>query len=234
MRHALLLLAFATPTSAAELLIACASDLAPAQPALTAAFRQATGHTIRFTTGSSGMLARQIANGAPFDLFLSANRAYIDSLASQSAVRPDSIRLYAKGRLALYPQKTLNELRDPKIRHIAIPNPKHAPYGVAAQQALEKAGLWKLLEPKIVYAENVRQALQYAESGNADAVLTSHTLLQGKGALLPENLHQPILQAAAITTATRQQTLAARFLDFLTSAPGAAILRQNGLTAPVP
>ncbi|MFN7938812.1 MAG: molybdate ABC transporter substrate-binding protein [Bryobacteraceae bacterium] len=233
MRLAFLLLAFIPPaSSAAELLIACASDLAPTQPALAKAFLQSTGHSVRFTTGASGMLARQIENGAPFDLFLSANRAYIDDLARHSAIRSNSIRIYAIGRLALYPQKSLEDLRDPKIRHIAIPNPKHAPYGVAAQQALEKAGLWKLLQPKIVYAENVRQALQYAESGNADAVLTSHTLLQNKGTLLPESLHAPIIQAAAITANTRQPALATRFLDFLITGPGAAILRQNGLSPP--
>lgn len=229
MRHLFLLCALLSTAHAAELLIACASDLAPAQSALADAFRKSTGAKVRFVTGSSGMLARQIANGAPFDLFLSANRAYIDDLVRESAVRPGSVRVYGKGRIALWPQKSLDELRRPAIRHIAIPNPKHAPYGVAARQALEKAGLWQTLEPKIVYGENVRQALQYAESGNADAVITSWTLLQARGTLLPESLHQPIVQAGAVTSVTTQSTLAARFLQFLTDGEGVSILARFGL-----
>jgi len=229
MRHLFLLCALLCHAQAAELLIACASDLAPAQTALAAAYLQSTGTKIRFVTGSSGMLARQIANGAPFDLLLSANRAYIDDLVRESAVRSDSIRVYGKGRIALWPLKSLDELRRPEIRHIAIPNPKHAPYGVAARQALEKAGLWKTLEGKIVYGENVRQALQYAESGNADAVITSWTLLQGRGTLLAESLHQPIIQAGAVTSVTSQPMLAARFLQFLTDGEGVPILARFGL-----
>jgi molybdate transport system substrate-binding protein len=229
MRHLFLLCALLIPAHAAELLIACASDLAPAQAELAAAFRNSTGHTVRFVTGSSGILARQIAGGAPFDVYLSANRAYVDDLARQSAIHPDSIRVYGRGLLAIWPQKSLEALKDAAIRHIAIPNPKHAPYGIAARQALEKAGLWKALERKIVYGENVRQALQYAESGNADAVITSWTLLQGKGTLLPESLHEPILQAGAITRSTHQRALAARFLNFLTDGGGAPILRKFGL-----
>lgn len=231
MRHLLALccLALAPSATPAELLVACASDLAPAQTELAAAFRQSTGHSIRFVTGSSGMLARQVANGAPFDVFLSANRSYVDDLLKQSAIVPDSLKLYGKGRIAIWPQTTIEALRRPEVKHIAIPNPKHAPYGIAARQALEKSGLWKALERKIVYGENVRQAMQYAESGNADAVLTSWTLLQGRGTLLPESLHDPITQAGGIVAASTQRTLAARFLAFLTDGDGVPILRKFGL-----
>ncbi|MBL8173947.1 MAG: molybdate ABC transporter substrate-binding protein [Bryobacterales bacterium] len=231
MRHFVLsgALFAAIPCFSAELLVACASDLAPAQTALAAAFERATGQRVRFVSGSSGTLARQIANGAPFDVFLSANRGYVEDLVREAAVRAGSVRIYGKGRLALWPQKSLEELRGAGIRQIAIPNPKHAPYGVAARQALEKAGLWKELESKIVYGENVRQALQYADSGNADAVLTSWTLLQGRGVLLNESLHQPIHQAGAITTATKHPQLAALFLRFLVEGEGVGVLAKFGL-----
>lgn len=217
------------PSTSAEIIVATASDLAPAQQELAAAFQQSTGNSVRFVTGSSGMLARQVATGAPFDIFLSANRMYVDDLVEQGAIVKDSVRVYGKGRLGLWPLHSLEELRGASIKHIAIANPKHAPYGVAARQALETAGLWKAVEHKIVYGENVRQAMQYAESGNADAAITSWTLLQGRGTLLDEKLHEPIAQAGGIVATSKKRELAARFLRFLTDGEGVAVLRKFGL-----
>lgn len=215
------------PVSAAELIIAAASDLAPLAPKLEKAWPE----KIRFTLASSGSLKQQIENGAPFDVFLSANEQYVTDLAAAGQVTDATV--YAIGRIALWsPNGSVSSLADLKskaVTHLAIPNPQHAPYGVAARQALESQGVWKSVEPKIVYGENVRQALQFAESGNVDAVITSWTLLIGKGKLLPAEWHSPIRQTGALVKSSAQAEAARRFLKFLTGPEAQKILRDGGL-----
>ncbi len=210
---------------AEELLIAAASDLAPIAPKLEKAYQE----KIRFTLASSGLLKQQIENGAPFDVFLSANEQYVRDLGSLVT----DVTVYAIGRIALWsPNGSVTSFADLKkssVTHIAIPNPQHAPYGLAAKQALESQGVWKDVEPKIVYGENVRQALQFAESGNVDAVITSWTLLIGKGILLPAEWHSPIRQTGAVVKSSQQAEGARRFLKFLTGAEAQKILKDGGL-----
>lgn len=215
------------PLEAQDLLIAAASDLAPIVPNLERAYKE----KIRFTLGSSGSLKQQIENGAPFDVFLSANESYVKELAAAGLVT--DVQVYAIGRIALWsPNGSVANLADLKkngVTHLSIPNPQHAPYGVAAKEALESQHLWKEVEPKIVYGENVRQALQFAESGNVEAVITSWTLLIGKGTLLPAEWHSPIRQTGAIVKSSSQQDAARRFLKFLMGAEAQKILRDSGL-----
>ena len=210
---------------ATDLLIAAASDLAPIAPKLEKAYQE----KIRFTLASSGSLKQQIENGAPFDVFLSASEMYVLGLGDLVTDRT----VYANGRIALWSPNgsvtSLADLRKTTVTHLAIPNPQHAPYGVAAKEALESQRVWKDVEPKIVYGENVRQALQFAESGNVDAVITSWTLLIGKGTLLPAEWHSPIRQTGAVVKASRQPDAARRFLKFLTSAEAQKILKEGGL-----
>jgi molybdate transport system substrate-binding protein len=214
-------------TRAADLIVAAASDLAPLTPKLERAYKE----KIRFTLASSGSLKQQIENGAPFDVFLSANEQYVKDLAVAGLVTDATI--YATGRIALWsPNGSVSSLADLKkksVTHIAIPNPQHAPYGVAARQALESQGVWKDVEPKIVYGENVRQALQFAESGNVEAVITSWTLLIGKGTLLPAEWHSPIRQTGAVVKSSNQPDAARRFLKFLLSPEIQKILNDGGL-----
>jgi molybdate transport system substrate-binding protein len=209
----------------ADLLIGAASDLAPIAPRLEKAYAA----KVRFTLGSSGSLKQQIENGAPFDVFLSANETYVRDLGDLVT----DATVYAIGRIALWSPNgsvaSLADLKKSTVVHLSIPNPQHAPYGVAAKEALESRGLWKEVEPKIVYGENVRQALQFAESGNVDAVITSWTLLIGKGTLLPAEWHSPIRQTAAILKSSGQKEDARRFLKFLLSAEGQKILNEGGL-----
>jgi molybdate transport system substrate-binding protein len=210
---------------AGDLLIAAASDLAPIAPKLEKAYKE----KIRFTLASSGSLKQQIENGAPFDVFLSASEKYVLDLGELVTDRT----VYATGRIALWSPNgsvtSLADLRKSSVVHLAIPNPQHAPYGVAAKEALESQRVWKDVEPKIVYGENVRQALQFAESGNVDAVITSWTLLIGKGTLLPAEWHSPIRQTGAVVKATSQPDAARRFLKFLLSAEAQTILKEGGL-----
>jgi molybdate transport system substrate-binding protein len=210
---------------AGDLLIAAASDLAPIVPKLEKAYKE----KIRFTLASSGSLKQQIENGAPFDVLLSASEKYVLDLGDLVTDRT----VYATGRIALWSPNgsvtSLADLRKSSVVHLAIPNPQHAPYGVAAKEALESQRVWKDVEPKIVYGENVRQALQFAESGNVDAVITSWTLLIGKGTLLPAEWHSPIRQTGAVVKATSQPDAARRFLKFLTGAEARKILKDGGL-----
>ncbi len=169
-----------SPPEPEPLRIAAASDLQTALPILAARFRQDTGLRIEPTFGSSGQLAQQIEQGAPFDVFLAANREYVENLARKGAIDPDSVKPYAQGTLVLAVHQDvgkwlteLSDLRKPAIKKVAIANPEFAPYGRAARQALESAGLWDELQPKLAQAESVRQALQFVESGNAEVGLVS-------------------------------------------------------------
>jgi molybdate transport system substrate-binding protein len=224
---------------AEELTVAGAADLAPLEKSLRAAFERATGVRLILTLASSGMLARQIEQGAPYDVYLSANQKFVDDLARSGHIRQDSVRVYAHGRLGLWSRsgsiRTLQDLMRPEVLHVAIANPTHAPYGMAARDLLQSQGIWETVRRKLVYGENVRQAYEYAASGNADAAITSWTLLHDKqGILLPEGWHKPIRQAGGIVAATPRRDAAQRFLDFLGSEEGWRLLQQGGLFPPTP
>lgn len=183
------------------------------------------------------MLAHQIENGAPFDVFLSANESFVNDLAHTGRLLPDTVRPYATGRLGLWSAagnvRTVQDFLKADIRHIAIPNPRHAPYGMAAEQMLRKLGLWQKLESKLVLGENVRQSFEYARTGNADAVITSWTLLLDKGGvLLPDTLHAPIRQSGGVVRGSASEKAARAFLDFLTRPEGQRLLARFGLFAP--
>jgi molybdate transport system substrate-binding protein len=220
--------------SAQSLTIAAAADLAPLETDLTEAFQRVSSTAVRFSFGSSGQLARQIGNGAPYDVYLSANESFVRELEQAGKLVAGSVRVYATGRLGLWSAggdtRTLKDLTRATVRHIAIANPAHAPYGAAAEQALRHAGLWDQLQPKLVYAENVRQAFEYARTRNADAVITSWTLVHASGGtLLDASSHAPIRQAGAIVKGTPNEQAARAFLKLLESPAGRAILARHGL-----
>lgn len=206
------------------LTVAAAADLSALEPVLTRAFEK-TNPTIqvRFVNGASAALAQQIQQGAPFDVFLSANIDLVDQLNLLSP------RIYAVGHVAILwrdgKPHNLNDLTLPATRFIAIPNPKLAPYGLAAQQALQRSGIWDRVQPKLVYAENVRQTLQLFDSGNADAVLTALSLVYDRH---PQTVPSEVVQKAGIVPATKQPKPARTFLDWLLSPPAQQILAQFG------
>ncbi len=219
------------------LTVAAASDLSAMGPELQKAFcRNDKSCAIRFINSSSSMLSQQIENGAPFDVFMSANAEYADRLGRSGKLLPSSVRVYTIGRVGVLwrdgKRHPLRELATALVKFVGLPNPKLAPYGVAAQQALEYAGLWMMVQPKVVYGENVRQTLQLLESGNADAILTADSLLQGKDAeVIPDDWHEPILQKAGLVTASSNRELARRFLDFLIGADGQAVFARYGFSS---
>ena len=225
-------------SGAAALTVAAASDLTNLEPDLTTAFRKNEPKVeVRFVTAASGVLTQQIENGAPYDVFLSANAQFVDRLASNAKLTPASVLTYAVGRVGILwrdgKPHSVSDLKGDSVRIVALPNPKLAPYGVAAEQALQHARVWEFVSKKLVYGENVRQTLQLFESGNADVVLTSDSLLQGKNAqVIPADWHHPIVQKGGIVAASPNKDLARRFLEFLTSPAGQAVFARFGFSKP--
>jgi molybdate transport system substrate-binding protein len=229
----ILLLPLLAHAQHATLTVAAAADLSSLEPELQQQFEKTNPFRLNWITGASAILSQQIENGAPYDLLLSANAAFVDCLSSFGKIDPGSATVYAVGRLGILWRdgKThpISDLAAEWVRIVALPNPRLAPYGWAAQDALEHARLWEFVSQKVVYGENVRQTLQLFESGNADAVLTAESLLLGKNAaLIPQDWHQPVLQKAGIVAATRNLEAARAFLRFLISKDGQAVFAKYG------
>ncbi len=230
--------------------VAAAADLEPVLPPILAQFQQATGIHAEATFQASAMLTTQIQNGAPFDLFLSADVGYpkrlIDAGLADAAGTADSSTpvVYARGTLVLWTRKdsglpppTLDLLRNPALKRLAVANPDRAPYGRAAVAALTSLKLYDELKPKIVTAENISQTAQFADTGNADAGLISLTSARtprltadGSYFVIPRDLYPPIDQGAVIVSNTTQRAQAHKLLDYLLSAPVQAQLANSGLT----
>jgi molybdate transport system substrate-binding protein len=232
-------------TSGKPLLVAAASDLSFAFDEIGASYEKATGQRVIFSFGSTGLLERQIVEGAPFDVFAAADVSFVDDAVKAGACVASSRQLYAVGRLALVAAsraplqaERIVDLADPRITRVAIANPQHAPYGRAAQQALERAGIWRVVEPKVVYGENVHQALEFAQSGNADAALVALSLTIGHrdhATLIPPELHDPIAQALVVCSRSVTAARAAeKFCAYVTSPAGQAMLQKHGFSAPRP
>jgi molybdate transport system substrate-binding protein len=232
------------PSAQITLIVAAAADLTPAFQELGALFTAQTGINVLFNFGSTGQLAQQIEQGAPVDVFAAANRAYIQELEQLGLVMPDTVALYAQGRITLWTRAdspfTFAELRDlmqPGVARVAIANPEHAPYGIAAREALQSAGLWDALQPKLILGENAAQTLQYAETGNVDVAIAALSLSiaagdQGRYVLIPAELHNPLDQALAVVSSTQHEAEARQFAAFVNSPAGRGVMRRYGFVLP--
>ncbi|MBS0195429.1 MAG: molybdate ABC transporter substrate-binding protein [Planctomycetes bacterium] len=227
------------------LVIAAASDLRPAFEPLAASFAK-THPNVRLspTFGSSGQFQTQIIEGAPFDVYLTADAAYAAALVDKQLADPKSLARFAVGRIALWTRAdskldlaTLHEkaLTDPTVKTIAIANPAHAPYGRAAAAALESWGLTQATKPKLVLGENVAQAAQFAESGAADIGIIALSLAvspnmkpKGRYDTIPAAAHPPIQQAAVVLSRSSHQPEARAFVEFLGGSEAKEVLRQFG------
>jgi molybdate transport system substrate-binding protein len=236
-----------TPTateqgSQGEIIIAAAADLQFAFQDIAEIYEQETGQQVRLVFGSTGLLTQQIEHGAPYDLIAAANQEYVDRLLGQDLVLPDSVELYARGRIVLAVNRQtslaldkLEDLLEAEIHHIAIANPQHAPYGLAAMQALQTSGLWEQLQDKLVLGENVRQALQYVQSGDAQAgiiALSVANVPEITWTLIDEALHEPLDQSLAVLTSAKEPELAAQFAAYINGETGRPIMRQYGFVLP--
>jgi molybdate transport system substrate-binding protein len=232
---------------AKRLTIAAASDLQTVLPEIVRDFERASSARVTVSYGSSGTYFALIQNGAPFDVFLSADVDYPKRLAAAGAADPSTLRVYATGHLVLWARREtkldlsrgLISLADARVRRIAIPNPKYAPYGRAAVAALRGARLYDTLQPKFVMGESLAQAAQLVESGNADVGLLSRSLalgpvLRAEGSYvdIPSSLHPPIDQAAVVVKATREGALARSFVAFLNGSEASRHLQRFGFSLP--
>ncbi|HEX7719395.1 MAG TPA: molybdate ABC transporter substrate-binding protein [Woeseiaceae bacterium] len=243
---------FAAPDGAdptrQPVLVAAASDLRFALSEVAALYQADHGIETELTFGSSGNLARQIAQGAPFELFLSADESYVQRLADLGMTR-DKGSLYAVGRIVLFApngsplepdpelKNVADRLADGTLRRFAIANPEHAPYGRVAQQALRSTALWESVQPTLLYGENISQAAQFAASGNAEGGIIAYSLaiapqFQGQGsyALIPDTLHAPLRQRMVLTRAATAE--AEDLYDYLRSPSAREILARYGFAPP--
>ena len=222
-----------TPT---PLRVAAASDLTEAFTELGERFEAETKTKVVFSFGSSGLLAKQISEGAPFDVFAAASATFIDATVKAGACDGATAQRYARGRLAAWslagPLPTLESIADEGNKRIALANPEHAPYGRAAKEALERAGLWKQVESRIVYSENVRQALQLAQTGNAEVALVAYSNVinrtDGVKVLLDENMYAPIEQSLVRCSRGAQPEAAKGFVEFLGTPEAKALMQRHG------
>ncbi len=254
-RHALRLIAAALPLAAArplaaqpEATVAAASDLKFALEEVAAAFEKDTGHRLRLVFGSSGNFYSQILQGAPFQMFMSADEDFVFRLHDAGRTL-DRGRLYAVGRIGILvprgsPLKADGELRDlaaalkdGRLQRFAIANPDHAPYGMRAREALQHAGLWDAIRPRLVYGENVSQAAQFALSGSAQGGIIALSLALapqvarlGGFALIPEGWHQPLRQRMVLTKDAPPALHV--FYAYLATPPAQAVMTRYGFEMP--
>jgi molybdate transport system substrate-binding protein len=227
--------------------IAAASDLVFCLEELNREFTNShPGATLKTSSGSSGNFFAQIQNGAPFDVFLSADMSYPKELIKAGAAEESTLFRYAVGRLALWTVKTnlaltngLLALRDPAVRRIAIANPEHAPYGRAARDALRHAGLWEALQPRLVLGENISQTAQFVQTGNADAGIVALSLVLsprlanvGRWVQVPPDTYPPLEQGAVLTRRGKDNKAAQAYLKFLQSGLGREIFDRYGFRLP--
>ena len=251
-RRALLLplvmvLPVARATRAQELRVAAAADLKFAMQDVAAQFEKQTGTKVDVTYGASGNFFSQLQNGAPFDLFFSADIDYPRKLEAAGLAEPGTIYEYAVGRIAIWTPADAKvdvvrhgwqTLLDASVQKIAIANPQHAPYGRAAVAALEKAGIYDQVKAKLVYGENISQAAQFVQSGNAQAGIVAMSLAvspgmkEGQWWEIPVDMHPAIEQAAILLKTSKNKTGARAFLEFLKSQGGRATLGKYGFTTP--
>jgi molybdate transport system substrate-binding protein len=224
--------------------VAAAADLALAFKEVGDAYEKESGQKVIFSFGSTGLLEKQIVEGAPFDVFAAANVSFAEEAIQAGACLADSKALYARGRIVMWakkgstpPPKTVAGLVDPRYVKIALANPEHAPYGRAAMQAFEKAGVVDKLKPRLVYGENVQQTLQFAQSGNADIAVVALSLAivtkDGEYVEIDDGMHKPIDQALVVCGKQPARLTAARgFTGFVNSPAGRAIMKRYGFLLP--
>ena len=245
---ALLLLLTGSFASAQEITVAAAADMSAALPQLVEAYTKKTGRTVKLSFGASGNLTNQIRNGTPFDVFFSADEEYPQQLISEGLASKDTLYRYAIGRLVLWvPNDSpldlskigIQALLDPSVKKISIANPATAPYGRAAAAALRHFGIYDQVSSRLVLGENVSQAAQFVESGNAQAglIALSHALApamkdKGRYWTVPLDAYPTLNQAAVVLSRSKQGDAARRFLEFLRSPEAASLLSSYGFSLP--
>lgn len=231
------------PEKEAQFQVAAAADLALAFGELGKSFEAKHKLAPLFTFGSTGLLAKQIGEGAPFAVFAAANESFVDEVIGKGRCDQATARRYARGRIVVWtaagvkPPTALADLADPRFKRISLANPEHAPYGRAGKQALEASGLWEQLEPRLVLGENVRATLQFAQTGNVDAAIVAQSLSVatdgGNALLIDSSLHLPLDQALVVCGSGKAAEMGRKFADYVVSPEGQEVLTRYGFGVPV-
>lgn len=237
----------ALPVRGREIAVAAAADLKFAMTDVAGQYEKQTGNKVSVTYGSSGNFFSQLQNGAPFDLFFSADVDHARKLETAGLTEPGTLYLYAIGRIAIWipPDSKVDlttlgwkALLDERVQKIAIANPEHAPYGRAAVAAMQKARIYEQVKAKLIYGDNISQAAQFVQSGSAQAGLVALSLAisaamkDGKRWDIPEDMHPPIEQAAVLMKNAKNKEAASAFLDFVKTDGARATLAKYGFTFP--
>ncbi len=227
-----------------EILVAAAADLRFAFEEMEPIFEERCGCRLTLSFGSSGNFATQIEAGLPADVFFSANVSFVDSLESKGLILEGSNQLYAVGRIVLAKNQgvsisveTMADLLKPEVRTVSIANPDHAPYGVAAREALTSAGVWEDVRPRLVLGENASQATQFVETGDAQAgILPLSLAIRLKDKLdyvvIDASEHSPLKQGAGVMKKSKNPEVARSFIEFVNGEEGRAIMATYGFEAP--
>lgn len=247
----ILLLAFtmvwAQEKPSTELVVAAAADLSSALKDISDGYEKKTGVHVKLSFGASGALTQQIQNGAPFDVFFSADMDYPQQLITRKQAEADTLYQYAMGKLVMWVpadspldvSKGMSILLDASVKKISIANPQHAPYGRAAEAALKHAGVYDQIAGKLVLGENISQAAQFAESGNAQVgfVALAHAIapsMQGKGKFweVPADFYPALTQGVVVVSASQHKKEAAQFIEYVKSPESSTLLKKYGFTLP--
>jgi len=239
MRAFLVVLLFCGVALSETINVAVASSMRPPVEEIAKLFEKLTGHKVRLSFGSSGLLYRKVLGGAPYDVFLPASDRYAWELVERGKALGESLTPFAKGELVVFAlegnipdwEKVIKE-----ARRVAIPNPRYAPYGVAALEFLKRSGLYEKVRSKLVNGSNVGQAFQFVVSGGADVGLVSLSLAvsypKGRYVRLPRELYNPVIHVAVITSRGREKETAHTFVKFLKSEEARKILNRFGFEVP--
>ena len=221
-----------------EVRVAAASDLAQAFNDVGAAFTKKTGIKPNFNFSSSGLLAKQIEQGAPFFLFAAANKSFVDQVVKAGKCDPATAGLYSRGRLVLWAKSgapaKIGDIVDPKYKRIGIANPDHAPYGKAAEQALQKAGIYDQVKGRLVLGENISATMTYAKEGSVDVAFVALSLAISTDAQLYSpvelDLHEPLEQTLVVCGKGGEADAARQLADFIVSTEGRTIMERYGFS----
>jgi molybdate transport system substrate-binding protein len=229
---------------ATDLTIAAAANLTDAFAEIGPRFTSKTGIKVVFSFGATADLAKQIENGAPFDVFASADSEHVEQLETKGFLTPGSRAIYARGRLVMWlpPNSNLKadriqDITAKSFERIAIAKPDVAPYGRATVESLQALGIWNEIESRVIYGQNVSQTKQYVATGNAEVAFIPLALVktgEGKYIEVSDELHHPLDQALGIVKESTKQTTARKFVDFLLSPEGRELMTQKGYRIPAP
>lgn len=231
-----------TQSNKTELTVAAAADLVIAFKEIGDLYEKNTGNKVKLIFSSSGTAREQIENGAPYDVYASANIKFVDDLIDKDRIIADTKELYAIGRVGVATKigstlqvKEVNDLLKPEFKKIAIANPEHAPYGLAAKQALESLGIWEKLKDKMVYGKDIQDTLTLINSGNVEAGFISLSVVKKDEVnflLIDDKLHQPLKQAIAVVKGTKFEKEARNFIKFVNGEQGREIMKKYGFVLP--